>query len=316
MDQLSTNVIPQVGRSISEILGAKRKQKMAHEFEQQTGIPGIGSLLLQTGDPQKAFELYDTLLKTQAQHHDLRNKGFSQLGLQQPYQPTDLEHEGVAERLGIGRGQISEGEPQEGLNPDVSGPFVENPPTRAARNSSSVLNNENFPSKRTLGESAESREGDTTLESIYNPESAKESAKTRQEVAKKRARAKGLFKTVDTMRSLIKYTGSTSIPFTSSFNAKKTGLNRKGLQMRNKFDGLAADFASFFRDLETKGQLPQGLYEQVIKPRLPNSELSERENLGRIDAIEQLARQYAELEDPSQMRSDKSSRPSLQDIFE
>lgn len=95
------------------------------------------------------------------------------------------------------------------------------------------------------------------------------------------------------LRDLIKYTGSAGIPFTSSFGGGS--FNREAVQKRNQFDSLAASYASYFRDLETKGQLPQGLFEQVIKPRLPNSELSERENLGRIDGMEDLAKEYGGL---------------------
>lgn len=120
----------------------------------------------------------------------------------------------------------------------------------------------------------------------------KEGLKRETQALEKAERAESILESAKEMKDLLKYTGSTAVPFTSSFNAIPGGLNREGLQQRNKFDVLAADAASFFRDLETKGQLPQGLYEKVIEPRLPASKLSERENLGRIEGLEALAKKY------------------------
>lgn len=96
--------------------------------------------------------------------------------------------------------------------------------------------------------------------------------------------------TAQAMKDRLKYVGSTKIPGTSSFLGGS--LNREAVQEREHFDFLAAEMASFLRDLDTKGHLPQGLYEQVIKTRLPNSELSERVNLGRIEGYEDLIRRY------------------------
>lgn len=139
---------------------------------------------------------------------------------------------------------------------------------------------------------------------------AKEEAKAGVKKTEKKERAIGLLKTSDEMEALLPYTGSTRVPG-KSFNATPGGLNRTGLEKRNEFDTLAADAASFFRDLETKGQLPQGLYEQVIKPRLPNSELSERENLGRIKGIKALAKKYGGIEESNSLEG-KKERPPLE----
>lgn len=121
----------------------------------------------------------------------------------------------------------------------------------------------------------------------------KENLKRETADLEKEEKSNAVLGTAKEMRDLIEYTGSTRIPFTKSAGARTDSfVNREGLQKRNKFDTLAASAASFFRDLDTKGQLPQGLYEAVIKPRLPNSELSERENLGRIEGLEELAKTY------------------------
>lgn len=124
----------------------------------------------------------------------------------------------------------------------------------------------------------------------------KEDIKKASSDLEKKEKSEVVLSTVEDMRKLIPYTGSTKIPFTSSFNAGPGGLNRTGLEKRSEFDTLAASAASFFRDLETKGQLPQGLFEQVVKPRLPSSELSERENRGRLNGLEALAKKYGGLE--------------------
>jgi len=121
---------------------------------------------------------------------------------------------------------------------------------------------------------------------------AKEEQKRETKDLEKYEAAKSVIDTAEEMEKLIKYTGSTGIPFTSSFNAKPGGINREGLEKRNEFDTLAASAASFFRDLDTKGQLPQGLYEKVILPRLPTTQVSERENKGRIKGIVALAKKY------------------------
>lgn len=115
----------------------------------------------------------------------------------------------------------------------------------------------------------------------------------------------------DEMEGLLGYTGSTKIPFTKSFNAQPAGLNREGLEKRNEFDTLAASAASFFRDLDTKGQLPQGLYEKVILPRLPSTQVSERENKGRISGLRTLAKKYGGkkfAETPKDSKSEKGAK--------
>lgn len=122
---------------------------------------------------------------------------------------------------------------------------------------------------------------------------AKEEQKRETKDLEKYEIAKSVIDTADEMEKLIEYTGSTRIPFTKSAGARTEAFfNREGVEKRNEFDTLAASAASFFRDLETKGQLPLGLYEKVILPRLPNSEVSERENKGRIKGIVALAKKY------------------------
>lgn len=120
-------------------------------------------------------------------------------------------------------------------------------------------------------------------------------------------RAKNLLATAKEMKGLLKYTGSGLIPG-SGFGGP---LNRESVQQRAKFNSLAADFAGFFRELDTKGQLPQGLYDKVIAPRLPNDSLSDRENSGRIEGLEDLARRYGGLDQESGPDSSNESAQVL-----
>lgn len=129
-----------------------------------------------------------------------------------------------------------------------------------------------------------------------------------REVSPETKRAKNLLATAKQMKGLLKYTGSEVYP-----GAGFGGVfNRESVQKRAEFNSLAADFAGFFRDLDTKGQLPQGLYEKLIEPRMPNDELSDKENLGRIDALESLAKRFGGLEQDS---SNEKERPPLTSFY-
>jgi hypothetical protein len=137
-----------------------------------------------------------------------------------------------------------------------------------------------------------------------------------KESQEKKETAENLLGTIGEMESLLPYVGSTSVPFTKSFNAVPAGLNREGLERRSEFDTLAAQIAGFFRDLETKGQLPQGLYEKVIEPRLPSSKLSERENIGRLKAVKSLAERHGRIKAPESKKDNtQKERPPLESFY-
>lgn len=130
----------------------------------------------------------------------------------------------------------------------------------------------------------------------------------------KREKAESLLGTVKEMEDLIPYTGSTDIPWSPSFLGNS--LNRGAVQKRATFDELAASAASFFRDLETKGQLPLGLYEKVIEPRLPSSKLSERQNKGRLEGLTSLAKRYGGLPEKEANHENESIKKSSQELSE
>lgn len=109
------------------------------------------------------------------------------------------------------------------------------------------------------------------------------------ESQEKRGRAENILSTIKQSEELLPYTGSTLVPG-KSFGGGS--FNREAVEKRDEFDALSAQYANFFRDLDTKGQLPLGMYEKVIEPRLPNSKLSERQNRGRLRAIRSLAKKY------------------------
>lgn len=121
-----------------------------------------------------------------------------------------------------------------------------------------------------------------------------EQSKANAEKTERKERAGRLLSGVNTQKGLIPYVGQTDIPFTKNFGGQ---FNRTSVRQRERFDVLGAEAASFFRDLDTKGQLPQGLYEEVIKPRLTSSKLSEAENEGRMLGLIDLAKQYGGLSD-------------------
>lgn len=125
-------------------------------------------------------------------------------------------------------------------------------------------------------------------------------------------RAENLIETGKDLKNLLPYVGSAWLPGKSFAG---TSFNRESVQKRAEFDTLVADWAGFFRDLDTRGQLPLGMYEKVIEPRLPNSQFSERINLGRIEAMEKLAKRYGGLEkSEKQKKSNKKAKPSLDDL--
>lgn len=112
-------------------------------------------------------------------------------------------------------------------------------------------------------------------------------------------KAQSMLKSLKHLEDKIPYTGSTKIPFTKSWNAPETiknkegeiigykpGLNRKALQERSDFDTTITQMVSFIKEQEAKGNLPKGIFAD-IRNRLPNSELPERVNRGRINAIKQ-----------------------------
>ncbi len=96
----------------------------------------------------------------------------------------------------------------------------------------------------------------------------------------------GYKETLNDLRKLIPYTGG--MFGTKTFGGK---LRRETVQKRAEFDTLAFSLEGFLREMSSKGQLPQSIFEALLE-RLPSPEKSERENKGRIDAIEKIIERY------------------------
>ena len=111
-------------------------------------------------------------------------------------------------------------------------------------------------------------------------------------------KSQSLLGTVDEMRKITEegYTGG-------QFGTKTFGgpLRRKAVQERNKFDTYAITLEGFLRDLTTKGTLPQKTFQELLS-RLPNSKLSDRENIGRLDAIEDVIKRHSGINESAPLR--------------
>lgn len=117
--------------------------------------------------------------------------------------------------------------------------------------------------------------------------------KVQQELQEKERKDQGMISTLDEMEGLLEYTGEHKIPgFKSFLGAGPMPLNRTAVEKRDQFDTMAITLEGFLRDLTTKGALPQKTF-QTLLSRLPNSELSDRQNKGRINAIRSVIRNYS-----------------------
>ncbi len=103
---------------------------------------------------------------------------------------------------------------------------------------------------------------------------------------------------VKDLKDNLKYTGSTAIPFTASWLGSPgeegklpVALNRKALEKRSYFNTRAFALEGFLRELSTRGNLPKAIFEKLLE-QLPNTSLSERENTGRMTAIEDTVKDY------------------------
>jgi len=91
---------------------------------------------------------------------------------------------------------------------------------------------------------------------------------------------------ISKMNDLISYTGATWIPGTDSWGAGGPGLlsvNRKALEKRNQFDALVPVLTNVYKKLEAGNVLSKRIFEDLMT-RVPDSKLSERENIGRLKA--------------------------------
>lgn len=127
-----------------------------------------------------------------------------------------------------------------------------------------------------------------TPKSVYDTIAKRRPTAGEEETEKLAGKRKGFLETIDDLRNNISYTGSRFIPGTKSF---APGIFREAKQKRAEFDVLAFSLEGFLRELSTKGQLPQSIFATLLT-KLPSSGVSERENKGRLDAIEKIVKRY------------------------
>lgn len=118
-------------------------------------------------------------------------------------------------------------------------------------------------------------------------ELAKEKKESETEIKQqeKTQKSQGLLQNISRLRELIPYTGNWM--GTKTFGGP---LRRETIQKRAEIKGLSFGLESFYRDMAAKGNMPLGIFEKLMTI-LPDPELSERENLGRLDASERMIKQ-------------------------
>jgi hypothetical protein len=110
--------------------------------------------------------------------------------------------------------------------------------------------------------------------------------KAQQPQKEKKERGTALLDTVESLRDKVDYVGGWA--GTKTFGGP---VRRETVQKRNEIDTEVADLMAYLKELDTKGQLPQGLFEK-LEAKLPSSDLSEREYMGRLDAFEKSIRRH------------------------
>ena len=103
------------------------------------------------------------------------------------------------------------------------------------------------------------------------------------------------------MKKLVKYTGSTQVPFMKGFSAGPHGLNREGLQKREEFNSYVSDLVSYVREQESRGNINKETFKDLMK-RVPDINKPVRQNIGNLIAFEKRVKNSMNL---SQKKYDK-----------
>jgi hypothetical protein len=136
--------------------------------------------------------------------------------------------------------------------------------------------------------------------------------------------ARGAKAAIDSMRANMEYTGSTFGKAFGFFSrAPGLSINRKAVEKRAEFDQDAFMLEGFLREKATKGTLPGAIFQKLLE-RLPNSELYDRENEGRLKGIERqiaiyLPDEYEEIFGKKEEKINKESkknRPTLESFYD
>ena len=124
-------------------------------------------------------------------------------------------------------------------------------------------------------------------------------------------RVEDLLGGIDELKELTPYVGS-------GFGTKTFGgdLRRETLQKRSQIDSQASEILSIIKEMDSKGNLPKGIYEDMLK-RVPKSTDSERVYKGKLDAFKSiLNRQLPRNFRQKQMESGQSQRSQQKPQFD
>lgn len=149
---------------------------------------------------------------------------------------------------------------------------------------------------------------------LQTQERSQEEAKTQQHVG-------GI---LDELEANKGYVGNTNIPWSKSFLGSPRGLNRSAAQKRKYIDTLSFDIERILRKENTKGTLSKQVFDTLME-KIPNSKDTERDYQGKIDAFRVSLqglppKQRKDIEKrldshEAKMHSEKSEKPSLEEIF-
>jgi len=108
--------------------------------------------------------------------------------------------------------------------------------------------------------------------------------------------AESILGAIEEMEELLPYTGSALVPG-KGFAGKKSGeglpaINRVSAEKRAEFDTGTSEFINLIKSMEAKGQFSKAIFEDVKKERVPNSNLTNRENQGRLNAFRKLVKRH------------------------
>lgn len=142
----------------------------------------------------------------------------------------------------------------------------------------------------------------------------KQGLKEKGEEEKAGKHYKTFTKILDSMEEGKKYVGTTKIPGLASFGGE-TGYGTAS-ERRAKIKTQRLSLEGLFRDLTLKGQFPKALYEIILK-ELPNTNDTEREYQGHINAVREIVEAHWGPE-AFKRKGDSSAkeRPPLESFYE
>lgn len=212
-----------------------------------------------------------------------------EMQLYQPYL-NDLS-QGVENKLNEGLGQRQQAQPNQGFPT----PPRQVPPITEAGKRINDLNQKKY-------------ENDVEQYKITSKQK-EDQEKLAREKQEQQRNPRRIISNIKDLKELLPYTGNR---FFVGKGPRIPILNREAIQKREEFDNLAFTLEGFLREMATKGQLPQGTFNKLLE-KLPDAKLSDRANIGRMDAIlKDIYNTFPELKEEA---TGKTKRP-LESFYE